>query len=161
MDYERLFQLAKPSLEQNDLGAGHTSRVLAIARKTFSIPKEIEDLTIASIILHDIGGASIKDQYEKGPTIAKTILNEIGCGDQFIQMVTTIVESHHDHPDKPSEPFKILYDSDKLVMFSPEEFPIYDSRRDFDWKKIIDLIYSEDGKDLAKALLRQRRSEKK
>ena len=161
MDYETLFQLAKPHLEKNDLGAGHTRRVLAIARKNFSIPKEIENLTIASIILHDIGGASIKDQYEKGPTIAKTILNKIGCDDQFIQMVTAIVGSHHDHPDKPSKPFKILYDSDKLVMFSPEEFPIYDSRPDFDWNKIIELIYSENGKHLAKALLRQWRREKK
>lgn len=161
MDYEKLFALAKPYLDKNDLGAGHTNRVLAIARKNFSIPKAVEDLTVASIILHDIGGATIKDQYEKGPGIAASVLNQMGCDKAFIQQVTAIVGTHHNHPDKPSEPFRILYDSDKIVMFSPEEFPGYDSRQDFDWNRIVDLIYSEKGKCLARDMLKQRRNEKK
>lgn len=161
MDYEKLFALAKPYLEKNDLGAAHTSRVLAIARKNFAIPKEIEDLTVASIILHDIGGASIKDQYEKGPAIAAEVLKQMGCDEAFIQQVTAIVGTHHDHPDQPSEPFRILYDSDKIVMFSPEEFSGYDSRPEFDWNRMVDLIYSEKGKRLAKDMLKQRRNEKK
>ena len=161
MDYEKLFALAKPYLEKNDLGAGHTSRVLAIARKNFSIPQEIENLTVASIILHDIGGASIKDQYEKGPGIAASVLEQMDCDEAFIQQVTAIVGTHHDHPDNPSEPFRILYDSDKIVMFSPEEFPGYDSKPDFDWNRMVDLIYSEKGKRLAKDMLKQRRNEKK
>ena len=161
MDYEKLFALAKPYLEKNDLGAGHTNRVLAIARKNFSIPPEIENLTVASIILHDIGGASIKDQYEKGPGIAASVLKQMDCDEAFIQQVTAIVGTHHDHPDNPSEPFRILYDSDKIVMFSPEEFPGYDSKPDFDWNRMVDLIYSEKGKRLAKDMLKQRRNEKK
>ena len=161
MDYVKLFTLVKPHLEKNDLGAGHTSRVLAIARQNFLIPKELEDLTVASIILHDIGGASIKDQYEKGPGIAASVLKEMGCDEAFIQQVTAIVGIHHDHPENPSEPFRILYDSDKLVMFSPEEFPVYDSRSDFDWNRIIDLIYSEKGKHVAREMLKQRINEKK
>jgi hypothetical protein len=161
MDYEKLFALAKPYLEKNDLGAGHTSRVLGIARKNFAIPKAVEDLTVASIVLHDIGGATIKDQYEKGPAIAASVLAEMGCDEVFIQQVTAIVGTHHDHPDAPSEPFRILYDSDKLVMFSPEEFSVYDSRAGFDWDRIVDLIYSDKGKRLAKDMLAQRRSEKK
>jgi hypothetical protein len=44
-------------------------------------------------------------------------------------------------------------------MFSPEEFPLCNSRPNFDWNKIIDLIYSEHARELAKELLRQRRSE--
>ncbi|HLC00513.1 MAG TPA: HD domain-containing protein [Candidatus Bathyarchaeia archaeon] len=161
MDYEKLFALAKPYLEKNDLGAGHTNRVLAIARKNFSIPPEIENLTVASIILHDIGGASIKDQYEKGPGIAASVLEQMDCDEAFIQQVTAIVGTHHDHPDNPSEPFRILYDSDKIVMFSPEEFPGYDSKPDFDWNRMVDLIYSEKGKPLAREMLAQRRNEKK
>jgi hypothetical protein len=160
MDCEKLFSLAKPHLDKNDLGAAHTTRVLAIRRANFSIPKELEDLTVASIILHDIGGASIKDQYEKGPGIAASVLEQMGCDEAFIKQVTAIVGTHHDHPDTPSEPFRILYDSDKIVMFSPEEFPVYDSRPDFDWNKIVDLIYSEKGKRLAKDMLKQRRNEK-
>src|SRR3990172_11678191 len=155
MDWERLFELAKPYLDKNDVGAAHTSRVLAIARKNFPIPKELEDLTVASIILHDIGGATIKDQYEKGPAIAATVLKQMGCDEMFVQQVTAIVGTPHDHPGKPSEPFRILYDSDKLVMFSPEEFPVYNSRPDFDWNRIVDLIYSEKGKRLARDMLRQ------
>jgi hypothetical protein len=161
MDYEKLFAIAKPYLEKNDLGAGHTSRVLATARNNFSIPPEIGDLTVASIILHDIGGATIKDQYEKGPAIAASVLEQMGCDDAFIQQVAAIVGTHHDHLDEPLEPFRILYDSDKLVMFSPEEFPVYDSRTDFDWGRIVGLIYSEKGKRLAREWLAQRRSEKK
>ena len=68
--------------------------------------------------------------------------------------------THHDHPDNPSIPFRILYDSDKIVMFSPEEFPGYDSREGFDWKKIVGLLYSEKAKTLAREMLRQRRKEK-
>lgn len=85
----------------------------------------------------------------------------MSCDEAFIQQVITIVGTHHDHPEQPSEPFRLLYDSDKLVMFSPEEFPIYDSRSDFDWDKIIDLIYSEKGKRSARELLAQRRSQRK
>lgn len=160
MDYEKLFLLAKPYLEKNDLGAAHTSRVLAIARKNFPIPKEQQDLTVSAIILHDIGGSSIKEQYEKGPTIAALVLQKIGADAKFIENVCKIVGTHHDHPDNPSVSFRILYDSDKLVMFSIEEFPIYNSRPNFDWKKIVDLLYSKKAKSLAKELLQQRRKEK-
>jgi hypothetical protein len=46
-------------------------------------------------------------------------------------------------------------------MFSQEEFPHYDSRANFDWDKIVELIYSKNAKRLAKELLQQRKSEKK
>ena len=160
MDYEKLFALAKPYLEKNDMGSAHTSRVLAIARKNFSIPKELEDLTVSAIILHDIGGSTIKEQYEKGPKIAASILNRMNCDEVFIEQVCKIVGTHHDHPEKPSVPFKILFDSDKLVMFSKEEFPYYDARPNFDWDKIVDAIYSEQGKILARKTIKQRREEK-
>jgi hypothetical protein len=42
-------------------------------------------------------------------------------------------------------------------MFSPEEFPYYNSQAGFDWEKIVDLIYSEHAKHLAEELLKQRR----
>jgi len=161
MDYEHLFALAKPHLEKNDLGAAHTSRVLDIARKNFAIPKELQDLTFSAIILHDIGGTSIKEQYEKGPTIAASILQQMQCDKDFVDQVCQIVGTHHDHPDNPSLPFRVLYDSDKLVMFSQEEFPSYDARPDFDWNKIVDLLYSEKAKTLVRETLRQRRKEKK
>lgn len=159
MDYEKLFAWAKPFLEKNDLGAAHTSRVLDIARKNFTIPQEFQDLTIAAIILHDIGGPNIKEQYEKGPELAAKVLQQMGCDDNFVGQVCKIVGTHHDHPDYPSLPFRVLYDSDKLVMFSPEEFPGYNARSDFDWNKIIDLFYSEKAKTLAEKLLRKRRKE--
>jgi hypothetical protein len=161
VDFERLFALAKPYLEKNELGAAHTRRVLAIARKNFSIPPGQEDLTIASTILHDVGGGSIKEQYEKGPAIASSLLRQMGCDKDFVARVCEIVGTHHDHPNNPSVPFRILYDSDKIVMFSPEEFPVYDATPGFDWHKIVDLIYSENGKRLAEEMLRQRRSEKR
>jgi hypothetical protein len=161
MDHKKLFAFAKPILEKNDLGAAHTSRVLATARENFSIPTELEDLTVAAIILHDIGGASIKDQYEKGPSLAASILQQMNCDNSFIEQASNIVGTHHEHPDNPSVPFRILYDSDKLVMFSPEEFPGYDSRPGFDWNRIVELLYSENAKTLAKEMLLKRQKEKK
>jgi hypothetical protein len=137
----------------------HTRRVFDIAKKNFEIPPNLEESIFCSIILHDIGGSSIQRQYEEGPKIAATILRQLGYDERFVQEVCDIVRTHHDHPEHPSMAFKILYDSDKLVMFSPEEFLHYNSQPNFDWNKIIDLIYSEHGRDLAKDLLRQRKSE--
>ena len=161
MDYEKLFRLANPYLEKNDFGAAHTRRVLDIAKRNFSINPELQELTFSSIILHDIGGSSIKEQYEEGPRIATSVLKQLGCDESFIQAVCEIIRTHHEHPQNPSMPFRVLYDSDKLVMFSPEEFPYYDKTHNFDWNKIVDLIYSEMGKKLARQILRQRRTEKK
>jgi hypothetical protein len=84
----------------------------------------------------------------------------MGCSKAFTEQVSAIVGTHHNHPDNPSVPFRILYDSDKIVMFSSEEFSGYDSRPGFDWNKIVDLLYSEKAKALARKMLRQRQKEK-
>ena len=157
MDPEMLFTLAKPFLEKNEFGIAHTRRVFEIARANFVIPLKLQELTFASIILHDIGGSRIKEQYEKGPTIAASILRQLGCDENFIEEICRIIGTHHDHPEKPSLPFRVLHDSDKLVMFSAEEFPCYNSKLGFDWTKIIALMYSEQAKHLAEELLTQRR----
>lgn len=160
LDTKKLFDLATPYLEKNYFGVAHTKRVLSIAKQNFDIEPEIEKLTLTSIILHDIGGSSIKEQYERGPQIATLILKKLGYPDHFIGQVCEIISTHHDHSDDPTEPFRILYDSDKLVMFSKEEYTHYNSRKDFDWNRIISLIYSKAAKKLAEDLLEQRRKEK-
>jgi len=156
MDYEILFKLAKPYLKKNDFGMHHTRRVFDIAKQNLEIPKEIEELVFCSIIMHDIGGSSIEKQYKYGPEIAANILSKLGYNESFVQEVCEIVRTHHDHPDNPSLAFKILYDSDKLVMFSPEEFPHYNSKPNFEWNQIVDLIYHEHSRTLAKKLLQLR-----
>jgi hydroxyacylglutathione hydrolase len=161
MDITKLFELAKPILENNDFGVSHTHRVFNIAKQNFPIKLELQKLTFASIILHDIGGRTIIDQYEKGPPIATALLKQLNCSSDFIKQVCDIISTHHEHPDNPSEPFKTLYDADKLVMFSPEEYPTYNAREGFDWDKIVNLIYSKKGRDLAQKALRQRRNESK
>ena len=156
MDYEKIFDLAKPYLKKNDFGMPHTRRVFEIAKKNFIIPKEIEELVFCSIIMHDIGGSTIEKQYKLGPEIAEVILKKLGYEDIFVKEVCDIIQTHHDHPDNPSLAFRILYDSDKLVMFSPEEFPHYNSKQNFNWHQIISLIYDDYAKELAKKLLKQR-----
>ena len=160
MDFEQVFQLAEPYLKKNDFGMPHTRRVFELAKQNFTIPQELEELIFCSIIMHDIGGSTIKKQYEDGPKIAAFILWKLGYDESFVKQVCEIVRTHHDHPDNPSLAFKILYDSDKLVMFSPEEFSHYNSKPDFDWNQIVDLIYHEHARDLAKKLLQQRLTEK-
>ena len=159
MDYEKVFELAKPYLKRNDFGMPHTRRVFDIAKKDFVIPKELEELVFCSIILHDIGGSTIEKQYEEGPKIAAFILRKLGYDESFVQEVCEIVRTHHDHPEQPSLAFRILYDSDRIVMFSPEEFPHYNAKPNFNWNEIVDLIYHEHARDLAKKLLQQRRNE--
>ena len=159
MDLDKLFELATPYLEKNDFGVGHTRRVFDIAKNNFSVNPVLEELTFSSIILHDIGGSTIKDQYEKGPQIATLLLQKLNCSASFVRQVCKIISSHHDHPDNPSEVFQVLYDSDKLVMLSKEEYHYYDSQNGFDWNKIVDLIYSPIGKELAQKWLAQRKKE--
>ncbi|PVX24456.1 MAG: hypothetical protein CW716_10045 [Candidatus Bathyarchaeum sp.] len=159
MHYEKVFALAEPYLKKNDFGMPHTRRVFEIAIENFVIPKELEELVFCSIIMHDIGGSTIEKQYAEGPKIASFILRKLGYDESFVQNVCEIVRTHHDHPDSPSEAFRILYDSDKLVMFSPEEFPHYNSKPNFDWNTIVDLIYSEHARDLARKMLQQRKNE--
>ncbi len=156
MDYVKVFGLAEPYLKKNDFGMPHTRRVFNIAKKNFIIPKEIEELVFCSIIMHDIGGNTIEKQYKNGPEIAEILLKNLEYEESFIQEVCDIIRTHHDHPDNPSLAFRILYDSDKLVMFSPEEFPHYNSKVNFNWNQIIDLIYDEYAKDIARGLLKQR-----
>jgi hypothetical protein len=159
MDLDKLWRLATPYLEKNDFGIAHTQRVFSIAKQNFPVKPDLEDLTYASIILHDIGGSTIKDQYEKGPKIAAELLKQLGCQGDFIKQVCDIVGTHHDHPENPSEPFRVLYDSDKLVMFTPKEYPYYNAREGFDWDKTMALIYSKKGREIAKDWLAQRRKE--
>jgi len=161
MDTVKLLELATPYLEKNDFGVEHTKRVFATAKQNFPVKKECEELALTSIILHDIGGSTVKEQYEKGPQIAKELLKKLGCPDGFIKQVCEIISTHHEHPENPSEPFRILYDSDKIVMFTREEYAFYNARKDFDWNKIIALIYSRQGKQLAEHMLAQRRKDQK
>ncbi len=137
----------------------HTKRVFEIAKQNFPVKTELQDLTYSAIILHDIGGSTIKEQYEKGPKIATALLKKLACSESFIKQVCDVISTHHEHPDNPSEPFLSLYDSDKLVMFSPEEYSYYNAREGFDWNKIINLIYTKKGQQLAKKSLAQRRKD--
>lgn len=158
MNYETVLGLAEPYLKKNDFGLPHTRRVFEIAKTNFNVPKDLEELVFCSIILHDIGGNTIEKQYKNGPEIAVSILQKLGYDNNFVQEVCEIVRTHHDHPANPSLAFKILYDSDKLVMFSPEEFPYYNSQPNFNWNKIVDLIYHEHARDFAKKILQQRKN---
>ncbi len=159
LNIDKLWQLATSYLNKNDFGVAHTRRVYEIAKQNFDINTEFKEITYASIILHDIGGSTINDQYEKGPQIAGALLKQLGATGKFIGTVCMIVGTHHEHPVYPSLPFQVLYDSDKLAMFSIEEYPYYNSQEGFDWDKIVNLIYSEKGRDLARECIRQRITE--
>jgi hypothetical protein len=161
MDTEKLFELALPYLEKNDFGIAHTKRVFDIAKQNFPVKSELQELTYTAIIFHDIGGSTITEQYEKGPLIATQILKKLGYSDNFVKQVCDIISTHHEHPQNPWAPFRALYDSDKLVMFSQEEYPYYNAREGFDWDKVVNLIYTKKGQELAKKSLTQRRKEQK
>ena len=156
---EKLLLLATPYLEKDDLGVSHTKRVLEIARKRLNIPVETEELAVASIILHDIGGRTIKDQYEKGPEIAAVLLKQLDYPKAFIGNVCEIIRTHHERLNNPPVAFKILYDADQLVRFSEEEFPYYESTGT-NWNAVIERMYFSESKVWAMELLREKRKTK-
>ena len=147
--YTALFELAKPILGKTDLLMEHTKRVFEIAKTHFEVPDELEELVYSTIVLHDIGGMSIEEQYEKGPEIAADLLEKLGYDEAMIQEVCELIGIHHEHPEKPSEAFKIIYDSDQLVRLSPEDFHYYDSS-DFNWEEMIEMMYFEHARELAR-----------
>jgi hypothetical protein len=162
MKYKQLLELAKPNLEENDLGVNHTLRVLEIVKNNYTkynLDETWKDVVFSLIVLHDIGGSEIKDQYEKGPIIAKKLLEKLNYHNFDIKLICGFIERHHERLNDPHDMFKILFDSDQLVKFSKEEFNNYNSRKDFNWQNIMDSLYHPDSKDTAKNLLEQRRKE--
>ncbi len=150
---KRLFQLVTPYLEKNDFGVGHTKRVLAMAQQ-LSIPMTDEELVFTTIIVHDIGGPSIKEQYEQGPHIAQKLLTSLEYDENIIEDICNILRTHHDRPKTPSKPFMIVYDADQLVKFSKEEFKMYHGLNT-NWNDIINNLYHTRSKELANKLLRK------
>ncbi|MEW6328625.1 MAG: HD domain-containing protein [Candidatus Micrarchaeota archaeon] len=155
MRHEKLFALATPYLEKNDFGAAHTKRVFDVAKKHFDIPKNIREKVYALIILHDIGGSSVKDQYEKGPRLALKLMKPLGYPEKTINEVCVMISTHHERLENPLLAFKILYDADQLVKFSKEEFSYYNSRGT-DWNAITGSLYHAHAKTLARKMLDER-----
>jgi len=156
MKYMQLLELAKPYLAKNDLGAEHTLRVLDIAKKNYGkydLDETWKDIVFSLVVLHDIGGPTVKEQYEKGPVIAKKLLEKLGYHSFDIKLICGFIQRHHERLNEPHEIFKILFDSDRLVMFSEEEFNHYNSRPNFDWNSVIDSFYHNDLKETAKKLI--------
>jgi len=159
MKYKKLLELAKPFLEKNDLGVTHTLRVLEIAKENYNqydLDEFSREIVYSLIILHDIGGSEIKDQYEKGPKIARGLLEKLGYHKFDIKLICECIVRHHEKVDDPHDIFKILFDSDRLVMFSQEEFDDYNSRKNFDWNNIIESCYNSKAKEQARKLLDER-----
>ncbi|MFC1705072.1 HD domain-containing protein [Nanoarchaeota archaeon] len=162
MKYENLLHLAKPYLEQNDLGLDHTLRVLSIAIKNFDkykIEPTWKDTAYSLIVLHDIGGSEIKEQYEQGPKLARKLLTKLEYTLFDINLICGFIAKHHERLENPHEVFKLLFDADRLVMFSKQEFADYNSKPGFDWNKIVEGFYNNDLKEQAKRLLKQRKEE--
>ena len=158
MSRAKLIGLASPYLEGNDLGVGHTLRVLKIAREKIGIPEEWILETEALIILHDIGGSSIADQYGVGPKIAGELLIQSGFSNDMIKRILINIGRHHSRLKDPCEAFKILFDSDQLVKLTKEEYPLYDLQG-FDWGKLVDSLYHNHARDVARKMHEERINE--
>lgn len=162
MKYQKLLELAEPHLQKNDLGVSHTLRVLEIAKKNYNkydLDQSWKDIVFSLIMLHDIGGSKIEDQYKKGPIIAKGLLEKLGYYQFDIKLICGFIARHHERLQDPHEIFKILFDSDQLVKFSKEEFKHYNSISNFNWSDTINSFYHPDAKETAKTLLEKRERE--
>ena len=161
MKYKKLLGLAKPYLEKNDFGVAHTLRVLEIAKRSYGkydLDETWKDIVFSLIVLHDIGGSEIKDQYKKGPIIAKRLLEKLGYAQFDIKLICRFIATHHERLEEPNEIFKILFDSDQLVKFSKEEFNHYNSKSNFNWQSVINSFYNADLKETAREFLEERQN---
>ena len=157
MKHQKLLELARHHLENNDLGVEHTLRVLNTAKKNYSrydLDESWKDTVLSLIILHDIGGSTIKEQYENGPKIAQKLLKKLNYPTFDIKLICKMISKHHEKLSSPHDAFKILFDSDRLVMFSEEEFKHYETT---DWQKIINDFYDNDVKNHAIKTLEERK----
>lgn len=157
MKSDMLLDLARPYLAKNDLGVGHTERVLHISRMYFQRPDGRDGFVDAIAILHDVGGPSIKEQYSNGPRIARELMGKLQFSEEEIQEACEIIRTHHNRIRNPKEEFSILYDSDQMVKLTPEEFPIYKTEGT-DWEKVIENMYHQSSKDMAREWLSKRRT---
>ena len=160
MKYEQLFEFAQPYLEENEMGISHTSRVLEIAKTNYykyGLDDSWKDAALSLAVLHDFGGPTIKEQYSKGPKIARMLLERLGYQKFDISLICTFIAKHHERLNNPHEIFQLIYDSDKLVMLTEEEFYRYDSNPNIDWNEIISSLYSNFSKEIAICMLNERR----
>ena len=158
MRSDRLLDLARPYLEKNDLGVGHTKRVLYISRKYFQRPDGKDEFIDAIAILHDVGGPSINDQYENGPRIVKDLMGRLQFSENEIREACEIIGMHHNRVKNPTEEFAILYDSDQMVKLTLDEFPIYETEGT-NWENVIGNMYHQSAKDIAREWLSKKRAE--
>jgi len=111
--------------------------------------------------LHDIGiekaegkgqdGSSVKHE-EKGPPLARNILEGLGAQEELIQDVCGIIDHHH-HPGPDESPeFQAVYDADLITNLEdeqkdgrlrPEQLETYMAQS----------FLTEEGRDLAKNVL--------
>lgn len=100
----------------------HTKRVLDLALNIGE--SEGCDLNVlrAAALLHDVG-RKVQDECrggvchaEEGGKIAREVLNEIGCSEDFVDKVVHCVETHRFRAGNAPESIeaKVLYDADKL-----------------------------------------------
>lgn len=86
-------------------------------------PRELETLRIASI-LHDIGIHEAERKYKsaaghyqelEGPSIARAILEELGCPSHIIERVAYLIGHHHTYTNIDGLDHQILMEADFLV----------------------------------------------
>ena len=91
--------------------------------------------------------------------LPKELLEKLGYHQFDIKLICAFIARHHERLNDPHDIFKILYDSDHLVMLSKEEFKIYDSRAGFEWENMINGFYNAGLKEQAVRLLKERSDE--
>ena len=103
----------------------HALKVLFQAERLFqAAPAGDEDILIAVALLHDIGIKASeeelgyntgKTQEQYGPPIAERLLQRIAFPPHKIEIVKTIIGTHHSPPREDGPELKILKEADRIV----------------------------------------------
>lgn len=113
----------------------HALKVYAFAKaigEKEQIPVEKQAALETAAVLHDIGiriseekygSFSGKYQQIEGPSIAKELLTELGCGEVLIERVCYLIAHHHEYHNIDDVDYQILVEADFLVNIFEENNP--------------------------------------
>jgi len=102
----------------------HASKVAFYADKLAIEEKADPAVVMPAAYLHDIGikeaerkynSTAARYQHEKGPPIARKILEDLNATEELVVEVWDIVGHHHNPRPEESTNFKALYDADLIV----------------------------------------------
>ena len=139
---------------------GHATKVARYAEKMVKEEKGDPAVVLSAAFLHAIGVKEAERKYQssaapyqelEGPSIARTILTNLGADAELIDEVCDIIGHHHHPREKETINFKVVFDAVEIVNLEEklEDTPLSPDKVT---EKINRTFLTETGKQLAERI---------